>query len=123
MKMPVGPLGWTPAERHEYARTKRWPERKIEPPGEPPGLTLMSLPSEEYLRGYLAALKQPQRRGRRLELDKHLQRAVECLREKEGRTEEARKLYVARSPEVQKDAASRQFSRALKILQTLWDGE
>jgi hypothetical protein len=114
MKMPVvGPLSWTAEERKEYARTKKWPARDAQASDRPAGLSLTSLPSEEYLRGYLAALGEPRSRGRKSERGKHLQRAIECLREKDGRTEEARKLYVARSPEVQRDTASRQFSSAL----------
>ena len=44
MKKPVGVLGWTAEERAEYARTGRWPERTVEAPDKPPGLSLSSIP-------------------------------------------------------------------------------
>jgi hypothetical protein len=67
----------------------------------------------------LAALGQLHSRGRRSDLFKRLERTVDCLKEAGGRTEEARKLYIARSPEVQMPSASKQFSGALKVLKTI----
>ena len=118
MKKPVGPLGWTAEERDAFDRTGKWPTRTVEAPKWRPGLR-PGPPSPDFLRGYFAALRQPGRKGAKSKLDEHLELTIECLRDAEHRAEDARKLYVARSP-VTKDAASRQFSRALKILQTLW---
>jgi hypothetical protein len=39
-KLPVGILGWTDEERAEHGRTGKWPERKVEVPDSPPGLSL-----------------------------------------------------------------------------------
>ena len=124
MKKPVGVLGWTTEEHERYARTRQWPVRGVETPNGPPGLSLTSLPSEEYLRGYLDALKQQQPRdaGRKSDLEKHIWLALECLKETDNREEEARDLYVKRSGQ-ERDTASRQFSRALKFLRTLWKGD
>lgn len=120
----VGALGMTAEELAELRRTKKWPTRQVEAAETPPGLTLTSLPSEEFLRGYVAALRQPRRRGRPpAGKDLESMPAVRrCLTEASGRTEEARKLYVERSTEV-KDTASRRFSRVLKIIETLPNGD
>src|SRR5271166_5114248 len=98
MKKPVGALGWTAEERSRVARAKEWPERKVEARDDPLGLGLTSLPSQEYLRGYLAALKQPRPRGRKSDINKWIATTIECLTESGGRFEDARKLYVDRSP-------------------------
>lgn len=71
----------------------------------------------------LAAFGKLHSRGRISELFKRLEQTVECLKEAGGRTEEARRLYIARSPEVQEASASKQFSRALKVLETLSDSD
>jgi hypothetical protein len=115
---PVGVLGMTDEERAELGRSGKWPTRKFEAIVRP-GLSLTSLPSQEWLRGYLARC--PKRaKGAPSKLDVHLMTAAKCLRDASGRTEEARKLYVERVGG-ERDTASRQFSRALKTLQTLWD--
>ncbi len=121
MKKPVGPLGWTAVERDEFDRTGKEPERTVEVRAFPRGNTLTSLPSPEYLRGYVDGLRAKVRpRGAPSKVESHLALAAECLGETNGRIEEARKLYIARSRGVERDTASRQFSRASKILQTLW---
>jgi integrase len=120
---PVGVLGMTHQERAELRRAKKWPQRRVATPEGPPGLSLSSLPSPEFLRGYVAALRQPRRRGRSSERANHIALAIECLKETGDRTEEARKEYVKRSPYVQSDTASRQFSGALKIIQALSEGD
>ena len=71
----------------------------------------------------MAASRQLRSRGRISELFKRLEQTVECLREAGGRTEEARRLYIARWPELQEASASKQFSRALKVLETIFDGD
>jgi hypothetical protein len=71
----------------------------------------------------LAALGRLHSRGRRSDLFKRLKQTVECLKEAGGRTEEARRLYIARSSEAQKASASKQFSRALKVLETICDSD
>ena len=71
----------------------------------------------------LAAFGQLHSRGRISELFKRLEQTVECLKEAGGRTEEARRLYIARSSELQKASASKQFSRALKVLETICDSD
>jgi hypothetical protein len=123
---PIGVLGMTDEERAELKRTKKWPTRQVETPEGPVGLSLTSLPSHEYLRGYLRgysdALGKPRPRGRRSEIDKWVTTAAECLRDTGGRIEEARKLYITRST-LAKDTASRQFTRGLKFLQALWDSD
>jgi hypothetical protein len=46
---------------------------------------------------------------------------MECLRKTDGKIEEARNLYVKRALErsfAERDTLSRQFSRAMKIIQT-----
>jgi hypothetical protein len=116
-------LGHAEQERAEFWRTKNWPARKLEAPEGPLGLSLSSLPSLEFLRGYAAALPQPRWRGRKSERDKHIALTIECLKKTGGRTEEARNLYVMRSPAVQRDAASRQFSRSMETLQTIWNSD
>ena len=119
---PVGVLGMTDGERAELKRTKKWPTRQVEAPEGPPGLSLTSLPSREYLRGFSDALPRP-RRGRRSTRDNELLKVAECLKEKSQRASEACDLYVDRSPTVDKATARRQFWRGLKTLQTLWDGD
>ena len=57
MKKPVGVLGMTEEERAELDRTKKWPTRQVEVPDGPPGFSLTSLPSQEYLRGFAAGYK------------------------------------------------------------------
>jgi hypothetical protein len=124
MKKPFGPLGWTAEERQEYERTGRRPERTVEAPDGPPGITLTTLPSQEYMRGFLDALREKARpRGAPSKRDEHLILAAECVGETGGRIDEACKLYVVRSPAVQKETARRQFWRALKTLQTVWNGD
>jgi hypothetical protein len=125
MKKPVGVLGMTDEERAELMRTKKWPARQVEAPEAPLALSLASLPSQEYLRGLLDGLRQSRQKGpkgRRSELDKRITRALGCLEEKGWRTEEARKRYVELS-KVTPDTASRQFSEALAIIQTLRTGD
>lgn len=119
IKRPVGVLGWTPEEHEEHARTKKWPTRQVDAPEGQPGLSLTSLPSREYIRGVLAALPQPRQRGPKSKLMEHVRATRKCLKEtgnREGdREEEARGLYIKRSA-VAPDTASRQFSRALKVI-------
>ena len=67
----------------------------------------------------LAALGQLHSKGRISELFKRLERTVACLKEAGFRTEEARRLYIARSSELQKASASKQFSKALKVLEAI----
>jgi hypothetical protein len=138
MKKPVGPLGWTAEERQEYARTGKWPmrdpldrtTRSVEAPEWRPGLR-PGPPSPDFLRGYFAALRQSGQRGPKSKFEEHVELTIECLRDADYRTEDARKLYVARrapgmdtaNPGVERDTSSREFSRALKILQTLWGSE
>jgi hypothetical protein len=43
-KRPIGVLGWNAKERAEHARTGQWPERTIEAPNKPPGLSISSIP-------------------------------------------------------------------------------
>jgi hypothetical protein len=121
---PVGMLGMTDEERAKLRRTMKWPMRQVEAAEGPPGLSLTSLPSLEFLRGYVYALKQPRRRGRPpAGKDLEAVSAVrQCLTQTGGRTEEARKLYVERSTEV-KDTASRRFSRVFTIIKTLASGD
>jgi hypothetical protein len=123
MKKPVGPLGWTAEEHREYARTKKLPEREVEAPDSPPGLTLTSLPPPEYLRGFLHALGSQRRpRGAPSKEDERLLRVAECLRDAGWRTEDARILYCERVGG-QRDTASRQFSKGLKSLITIWGSD
>jgi hypothetical protein len=63
-----------------------------------------------------------------MKFEEHVELTIECLRDADHRIEDARKLYVARrapgvgaaSPGVARDTSSREFSRALKGLLTLW---
>jgi hypothetical protein len=119
----VGVLGMTPQEFAELRRTKEWPQRRVATREGPPGLSLASLPSPEFLRGYVAALREPRRRGRGSERANHIALTIECLKDSGDRTEDARKEYIKRSRHVQSDTASRQFSRALMIIQTLSEGD
>ena len=119
----VGALGMTAEELAELKRTGKWPERTVEPPRSTQwaDLTLTSLPSDEYLRGYMAALRHPRPRGRPSEIQRCVATTMECLRETGGKIEDARKLYVERALErsfAERDTLSRQFSRAMKIIQT-----
>jgi hypothetical protein len=119
---PVGVLGMTDKDRAELKRTKKWPTRQVEALEGPPGLSLSSPPSREYLRGFSAALRRP-RRGRKSTRDNEMQLTLKCLREKGEGTSEACELYVERSPSVQKETARRQFWRAWQIVQALWNSE
>ena len=119
MKKPVGVLGWTPEEHEEHARTKKGPTRQVEAPEAPPGLSLTSLPSREYLRGVLDTLRKFSRRGPKSKLEEYIWGTLDCLKEAGNREEDARKLYIKRSA-VAPDTASRQFSQGLKALKTLW---
>ena len=119
MKKPVSVLGMTAEEHEEYELTKKRPTRQVEVPDGPPGFTLTSLPSPEYMRGVLDTLRTFSRRGPKSKLEEYIRKTIECLNETDNREEDARKLYVQRSA-VAPDTASRQFSRALKALKTLW---
>jgi hypothetical protein len=88
---PVGSLAWSPEERRKYWRTKKWPERSIEPPEKPPGFTLTSLPSEEYLRGYVDALR---RRGAKGKIAEDLTLILKLLDETGGNVEQARTHFI-----------------------------
>ena len=74
-----------------------------------PRLTLTSLPSQEYLRGVLDALRQFRSkgsRGPRSELEKRIVRALECLKEagQERRTHAScRRTALKGSPETTAD--------------------
>ena len=89
-KRVVGPLGWTPEERRKYLRTKKWPERSVEPPEKPPGFTL-SLPSEEFLRGYVAALR---RRGAKGKIAEDFALILKLLDGTGGNVEQARARFI-----------------------------
>jgi integrase len=117
---PVGLLGMTDKERAELKRTKKLPTRQVEAVKGPPGLSLSSPPSREYLWGFSDALRRPGR-GRRSTRENEMQLTLECLRERGEGTSEACELYVERSPAVQKETARRQFWRAWKIVQALWN--
>jgi hypothetical protein len=67
----------------------------------------------------LAALGQLHSKGLISGLFKRLKQTVECLKEAGFRTEEARRLYIARSPRLQETSASKQFSKALKVLEAI----
>jgi hypothetical protein len=122
MKKPMGPLGWTPEERDAVDQTGKGPTRTVDAPDGSPGITLTTLPSQEYMRGYLDGLRTKARpRGAPSKRDKHLMLAAECVGETGGRIHDACKLYVERSPTVEKETARRQFWRALKTLQTAWN--
>ena len=79
MKKPVGVLGWTPEEHERYARTKEWPARGVDTPDSALALTLTSLPSQEYLRGFLDGLHQSRSKGSRGRRFRNSRRALcEC---------------------------------------------
>jgi hypothetical protein len=87
---PVGPLAWTAEEHQKYKRTTKWPGRTVEVPDGPPGLTLTSLPSEEYLRGYVAALRT---RGAKGKIAEDIALILKLLDETGGNVEQARALH------------------------------
>jgi hypothetical protein len=120
---PVGVLGMTDEERAELRRTKKWPTRQVEAPEDPPTVSLSSLPSPEFLGGYLAALRPSSPKGQKPKFYKKIERTLECLKEAGGRTEDARKLYVKHSTMVDNSTASRQFSQALKTIQAFLSGD
>ena len=91
MKKPVGPIGWTAKERDDCTRTKKWPPREVEAPDSPPGLTLASLPSEEYLRGYVAALRP---RGAKGKVAEDTALILKLLDETGGNVEQARTRFI-----------------------------
>jgi hypothetical protein len=92
---PVGPLGWTAEERQKYTRTKKWPKRALEVQDGPPGLTLTSLPSMEYLRGFAAGYKAALRpRGPRRQIAGDITLILKLLEETDGNVEQARKLFI-----------------------------
>jgi hypothetical protein len=90
-KRTVGRLGWTAEELQKYKRTKKWPARAVEVPGGPPGLTLNSLPSEEYSRGYVAALRQ---RGAKGKIAEDIALILKLLDETGGNVEQARTRFI-----------------------------
>ena len=95
MKKPIGPLGMTAEEVAAFRRTKKWPPRQVEAPERPPGLTLTSLPSVEYLRGYAAGYQAALRpRGPRRQIARDITLIVKFLEETGGNVEKARKLFI-----------------------------
>jgi hypothetical protein len=80
-------------ERQKYKRTKKWPARAVEVPDGPRGLTLTSLPSEEYLRGYVAALRP---RGAKGKIAEDIALILKLLDETGGNVEQARMRFIVK---------------------------
>ena len=94
-RRPVGSLGMTAEELAGLRRTKKWPKRAVEVPDGPPGLTLTSLPSMEYLRGYAAGYEAALRpRGPRRQIAGDITLILKLLEETGGNVEHARKLFI-----------------------------
>ena len=120
MKKRIGLLGMTEEERAELDRTKKWPTRQVEVPDGPPGFTLTSLPSPEYMRGYWTSLRTFSRRGPKSKLrgstfGRQSNASMRQTTERRTRASCTSSAQHAALP----DTASRQFSRALKALKTL----
>jgi hypothetical protein len=94
-RRPVGALGMTAEELATVRRTKKWPKRALEVQDGPPGLTLTSLPSMEYLRGFAAGYKAARGpRGPRHQIAGDITLILKLLEERDGNVEQAREAFI-----------------------------
>jgi hypothetical protein len=127
MKKPVGVLGTLLSVPGEDARTGQWPERTIEAPDKPLGLSLSSVPDPEPFEGTLfdalvilsAATSKRPKPGPISKADENFFLGLEYLQKTGGNEGQARELFIVKqtgkasidlSPE-DRSVVSKRFTR------------